>query len=378
MSYQKGDSVRCIDAINCEQRLTAGKDYEVVSGSDRWVRVVCDQGHESGWHNSRFVPTPAIRQLNLNGPFVVGDVVDVVQPRSGGVSSEGSRITLGHADKWTAGEGNRYRLAIPVGGFKAGDLVEAISDSYGLKTGKRYLLRDDGFLQCPALTEENGGRRGLGGSRVGTALRIISRPDVNGWHNWTGGENPVPGMYVTAVKNSQGDEIVLNVPSEDVFWSGPLARSAFKVTDKASTAKAAVDVYRSVFCRSFFENFQRDYPPIIPESPFIFTTSTVITREPDKIDLADIQPGDEVTVRVTVHSKDAAGDLFPTIEDGTAGKNAFTADEILTHTPKLKVGDKVDCERDTGEIVMIEGDEAVVRDEYGIEIYSLEALQRAA
>lgn len=358
MSYQKGDRVRCVDcSVPGLGRLTVGKDYEIVQASESsvyGVKIVCDAGHVSLWRTSRFVPTPE-RVVNVNGPFVVGDVVEVVKLCMGGPGI-GSRVTLKFASHTNAGLGptyghsyqnNHFRLAIPSGGFKAGDLVEGIGDWPGITEGKRYVLRDEpDNCQTPVFTNDHGATIGtLGARKVLEHIRIISRPDANGWHAWTGGENPVPGMRVH-VKNYMGTEIPWGRESEAILWEGDNSVVAFR----------------------------------IDETPKL--DAQAATEEPTKIELSDLRPGDEVTVRAKVETLTTGHRPVVRLGDGVHAAKLFVdMDEIVTHTPApLRVGDKVSCYGgDAGEIVFIKGAEAVIDiPGVGLEAWNLDELDRAA
>lgn len=353
------------------------------------VEYVARNGYPTYCPSDHYVLHERVERLvNLNGPFVTGDVVEARDGEASEWLTPGRRYTVAEVIKGNALNtwggsvmivddkggrpgwhfASRLRLAIPAGGFKAGDLVECLrADRKDSTAGKRYVVTEPHDRYVMMNCDD-----GDPGAFLLPDFRIISRPDVNGWHAWTGGDNPVPGMWVE-VRGSLNDVQYMGASDGLIWTAGIMAPiTGFRIVEKPV---AIIPDWREFYV-------ERPWPSPYQGAPIIFTGCSVAPTipTPEPIGLASIHPGDEITLRATVHSKDADGDLIPTLADGSAGKIAFTADDILTHTPRLKVGDDVTNGCDEGKIVFLSRQKAIVDygDVIGLEIEHLDDLDRAA
>ena len=194
-------------------------------------------------------------------PFAKGTVYEIKEFR---IDRDGDKYVTPD-DYGTGWDSARFRLATPEeiappsapltsppeGGFLPGDLVECIgADGNRLTVGKRYVLAaDDGNAFSagdPIFIDDSGEKRSP--RQVATALtarlRLISRPDAEGWHAWSGGECPLPDGTSFEVKNWCGDVVKdrparVVSPSEPTAWRGTGGVTAFRIVPPTPAAEPA-------------------------------------------------------------------------------------------------------------------------------------------
>lgn len=203
-SVKVGDTLIATKDHRMPGHLTPGKRYTVEAVYGKGVHVACDKGGALGSFNTAEHFRPATEADAPVTEFKVGDRVR--SKRSGReypvLRVQGQTIAVpGYPGMW---ESNRFELVTepaatayplagpPEGGFEVGDLVECVATSQCRgEIGKRYVVYVGPESDIADLYELNGDH--LGSQE---RFRLISRPDADGWHAWTGGENPVDTMDI--------------------------------------------------------------------------------------------------------------------------------------------------------------------------------------
>lgn len=389
--FAVGDRVKCVES-NYEDQ-PAGDERDGIVGQVYTVDAARDlYGSNHQWLTLAGMDyKPCSNRFRLHaraGEFVPGDrvVANYKIAGSAGGFEAGDVATVSKVEKLTYGTflhfegragnadvngglGPRFRLATakeiaetdkkpthplagpPVGGFRAGDLIEAVGLSaadHDLTTGKRYVVLAPTGLGSPRVKTDKGERRfiGEGNRTIVRCFRLISRPDADGWHAWSGGENPVPGMRVTLKYRSGGLSAPLVLASEDRRWGHPHTVSTFG-GDKMNGDIVAFK--------------------IITDEPVQATKPTA---------------GDRIRVTFEgVTRRDGHVEFGGGIDRFSAPLRLAASVEIISRAPPLAVGDKVlvDGFDNIGEIRLIENGQAVVYSvAHGFEVETYDSLRRAA
>lgn len=301
--FAAGDKVVALHAC---RDTTAGKIYTAIEGtSGNYVRWIDDRGEVNGGGGKHF---------RLATPEEIA--AQTLQPLCGP----------------------------PEGGFKVGDLVEAINTTGGrsiVMTGERMVVTD---------TAENFGYSpgGYINSYRAQNFRLISRPDTEGWHDWSGGKDRPFGDSSTEFEtilrkgerwDGSGSEIAWYHHSE----AAELGEASF--SDKSDIVK------------------WRPAPAALP-------TSASAPPAPAVEPAPTYKAGDTVLARIRL-----ADDIN---EDGEFYAGYLKAEAIVSLDPTvepLAVGDRVrhvcGIDRPVVEVVAIIEDSAVVRSVNGLSLARL-------